>query len=53
MPALDRLQAAMGGEDFAVVPVSIDTASPNARVPSWKHRRPKPAALHGPHDADL
>lgn len=25
MPALDRLQAALGGEDFAVVPVSIDT----------------------------
>ena len=28
MPALDRLQAALGGEDFAVVPVSIDTAEP-------------------------
>lgn len=25
MPALDRLQAALGGEDFSVVPVSIDT----------------------------
>ncbi|MGH6922444.1 MAG: thiol:disulfide interchange protein TlpA [Propylenella sp.] len=25
MPALDRLQAALGGEDFVVVPVSIDT----------------------------
>jgi thiol-disulfide isomerase/thioredoxin len=25
MPALDRLQTALGGEDFAVVPVSIDT----------------------------
>jgi thiol-disulfide isomerase/thioredoxin len=25
MPALDRLQAALGGDDFAVVPVSIDT----------------------------
>jgi thiol-disulfide isomerase/thioredoxin len=25
MPALDRLQAALGGEDFAVVPVSVDT----------------------------
>jgi thiol-disulfide isomerase/thioredoxin len=25
MPALDRLQAALGGADFAVVPVSIDT----------------------------
>ena len=25
MPALDRLQAAAGGRDFAVVPVSIDT----------------------------
>ncbi len=25
MPALDRLQAALGGPDFAVVPVSIDT----------------------------
>jgi len=25
MPALDRLQSALGGEDFAVVPVSIDT----------------------------
>jgi thiol-disulfide isomerase/thioredoxin len=24
MPALDRLQAALGGDDFAVVPVSID-----------------------------
>ncbi|HEX9904173.1 MAG TPA: TlpA disulfide reductase family protein [Propylenella sp.] len=28
MPALDRLQAAMGGEDFVVVPISIDTAEP-------------------------
>lgn len=28
MPALDRLQAALGGEDFAVVPVSIDTGGP-------------------------
>jgi thiol-disulfide isomerase/thioredoxin len=26
MPALDRLQAALGGEDFVVVPVSIDTS---------------------------
>lgn len=25
MPALDRLQAALGGDDFTVVPVSIDT----------------------------
>jgi thiol-disulfide isomerase/thioredoxin len=25
MPSLDRLQAALGGEDFVVVPVSIDT----------------------------
>jgi len=24
MPALDRLQAALGGDDFAVVPLSID-----------------------------
>ena len=29
MPALDRLQAALGGEDFAVVPVSIDTGGPD------------------------
>jgi thiol-disulfide isomerase/thioredoxin len=28
MPALDRLQQALGGEDFAVVPVSIDTGGP-------------------------
>lgn len=28
MPALDRLQAAEGGADFAVVPVSIDTQDP-------------------------
>jgi thiol-disulfide isomerase/thioredoxin len=28
MPALDRLQAAMGGPDFDVVPVSIDTGDP-------------------------
>jgi thiol-disulfide isomerase/thioredoxin len=28
MPALDRLQAELGGEDFAVVPVSIDTGGP-------------------------
>ena len=28
MPALDRLQAALGGDDFAVVPVSVDTADP-------------------------
>lgn len=28
MPALDRLQAALGGEGFTVVPVSIDTAGP-------------------------
>lgn len=26
MPALDRLQGALGGEDFAVVAVNIDTA---------------------------
>jgi thiol-disulfide isomerase/thioredoxin len=25
MPALDRLQTALGGEEFSVVPVSIDT----------------------------
>lgn len=25
MPALDRLQTALGGEDFAVVPISVDT----------------------------
>ena len=25
MPALDRLEAALGGDDFAVVPISIDT----------------------------
>jgi thiol-disulfide isomerase/thioredoxin len=29
MPALDRLQAALGGDDFAVVPVSIDTGEPD------------------------
>ncbi len=28
MPALDRLQAALGGADFSVVPVSIDTGDP-------------------------
>ena len=28
MPALDRLQAALGGDDFSVVPVSIDTGGP-------------------------
>ena len=28
MPALDRLQAALGGDDFVVVPISIDTADP-------------------------
>jgi thiol-disulfide isomerase/thioredoxin len=28
MPALDRLQGALGGEKFAVVPVSIDTGDP-------------------------
>jgi thiol-disulfide isomerase/thioredoxin len=26
MPALDRLQAALGGDDFTVVPISVDTA---------------------------
>lgn len=29
MPALDRLQAALGGDDFAVVPVSIDIGDTN------------------------
>lgn len=28
MPALDRLQAALGGDDFAVVPISIDIGDP-------------------------
>jgi thiol-disulfide isomerase/thioredoxin len=28
MPALDRLQAALGGEKFSVVPISIDTGDP-------------------------
>jgi thiol-disulfide isomerase/thioredoxin len=28
MPALDRLEAALGGEDFSVVPISIDTGEP-------------------------
>jgi hypothetical protein len=28
MPALDRLQAAMGGDGFQVAPVSIDTGEP-------------------------
>jgi thiol-disulfide isomerase/thioredoxin len=32
MPTLDRLEAAMGGEGFAVVPVTIDTASDRARA---------------------
>jgi thiol-disulfide isomerase/thioredoxin len=27
MPALDRLQAGLGGEDFVVVPISIDTGA--------------------------
>jgi thiol-disulfide isomerase/thioredoxin len=29
MPALDRLQAALGGDDFAVVPISIDIGDPD------------------------
>jgi thiol-disulfide isomerase/thioredoxin len=29
MPALDRLQAALGGDDFSVVPVSIDIGDPD------------------------
>jgi thiol-disulfide isomerase/thioredoxin len=29
MPSLDNLQAALGGEDFAVVPISIDTTGPD------------------------
>ena len=29
MPALDRLAAAAGGDDFALVPISIDTGSPD------------------------
>lgn len=29
MPALDRLAASAGGEDFALVPVSIDTGGPD------------------------
>jgi thiol-disulfide isomerase/thioredoxin len=29
MPALDRLQAALGGDDFTVVPVSIDLGDPS------------------------
>lgn len=28
MPSLDRLQAALGGADFSVVPISIDTGDP-------------------------
>ena len=28
MPSLDRLQAALGGDDFEVVPISIDTGDP-------------------------
>ena len=28
MPALDRLQGALGGDDFAVVPISIDIGDP-------------------------
>jgi hypothetical protein len=28
MPALDRLAGELGGEDFAVVPISIDTGDP-------------------------
>ncbi len=28
MPALDRLQAALGGDDFTVVPISIDIGEP-------------------------
>lgn len=28
MPSLDRLQAALGGENFSVVPISIDTGDP-------------------------
>jgi thiol-disulfide isomerase/thioredoxin len=28
MPALDRLQAALGGDDFSVVPISIDIGDP-------------------------
>jgi thiol-disulfide isomerase/thioredoxin len=29
MPALDRLQAALGGDDFVVVPISIDIGNPD------------------------
>ena len=32
MPALDRLQGALGGEDFSVVPVSIDIGDPARAV---------------------
>ena len=54
MPALDRLQQALGGEDFAVVPVSIDIGDPEPAggVPELD-RREEPAALHRPHDGDL
>ena len=32
MPALDRLEAAMGGDGFAVVPVTIDTSAERAQA---------------------
>ncbi|MGQ8714558.1 TlpA disulfide reductase family protein, partial [Klebsiella pneumoniae] len=34
MPALDRLQGALGGPDFEVVALNVDTRNPD-RPPAW------------------
>jgi thiol-disulfide isomerase/thioredoxin len=46
MPALDRLQAALGGDDFAVVPVSIDTGDPARPAEFLKSIGVKSLPLH-------
>ncbi len=53
MPALDRLQAKLGGADFEVVTVNIDTARLERRDTFWKEIEIKHLAFYADPKADI
>jgi thiol-disulfide isomerase/thioredoxin len=53
MPALDRLQAKLGGERFEVVTVNIDTARLERREAFWKETEIRHLAFYTDQKADI
>ena len=53
MPALDRLQAELGGPDFEVVTVNIDTARLERRAAFWKETNIRHLAFYADPKADI